>query len=62
MVVDGATSDFIKVKSEVTEGSVLGPCLFLIFINNLADRVASIIRLFADNTTVYRLVASSTDQ
>ena len=62
VVVDGATSDFIKVKLEVTEGPVLGPCLFIVFINNLADRVASIIRLFADDTTVYRLVASATDQ
>ena len=62
VVVDGATSDFIKVKLEVTEGPVLGPCLFIVFINNLADRVASIIRLFADDTTVYRLVASGTDQ
>ena len=62
MVVDGATSDFIKVKLEVTEGPVLGPCLFIVFINNLVDRVASIIRLFADDTTVYRLVASATDQ
>ena len=58
MVVDGATSDFIKVKSGVTQESVLGPCLFLVFINNLADRVASIIRLFADDTIVYRPVAS----
>ena len=43
---------------EVPQGSILGPCLFFVFINDLTDRVASIIRLFADDTIVYRLVAS----
>lgn len=61
VVVDGQKSDFIPVRSGVPQGSVIGPVLFLIYINDLPTRVSSLSRLFADDTALYRLIATSED-
>ena len=44
------------------QGSVLGPVLFLIFINNLPDNINSRTRLFADDCILYQQISSETDQ
>ena len=62
VVVEGETSSAINVKSGVPQGSVLGPCLFLLYINDLPSRVDSVSRLFADDTLLHRLIATMHDR
>ena len=61
VVVDGETSGPASVKSGVPQGSVLGPLLFLIFINDLAEHTTSTVRLFADDCVMYKSVKSVRD-
>ena len=61
VVVDGATSSPVSVQSGVPQGSVLGPTLFLAYINDLPEDLSSLTKLFADDTAVYRLKATPTD-
>ena len=56
VVLDGQASDPVLVLSGVPQGSVLGPVLFLIFINDLPDNIRSSVRLFADNCVLYRYI------
>ena len=54
VIVDGATSEKAPVISGVPKGTVLGPLLFLLFINDLPDCVTSRTRLSADDCIVYQ--------
>ena len=62
VVVDGHTSTESPVLSGVPQGSVLGPVLFLIFINDIAKSLHSSVRLFADDCLLYREIKSKNDQ
>ena len=53
VVLEGISSDTVDVDSGVPQGSVLGPSLFLYFINDIPERLKSNVRLFADDTVVY---------
>ena len=62
VVVEGSASPFAEVESGVPQGTVLGPVLFLLFINDLPDCVKySGVRLFADDAAIYRKVSSVDD-
>jgi ribonuclease P/MRP protein subunit RPP40 len=61
VVMLGSSSRWIKVKSGVPQGSVLGPLLFLIYINDIDEVVASNILKFADDTKLYGVVANQQD-
>ena len=62
VVVDGATSKLVPVESGVPQGSVLGPCLFLLYINDLPKGLTSTARLFADDTACHKEINNATDQ
>ena len=62
VVVDGRQSRSATVDSEVPQGTVLGPLLFLLHINDLPRVVDSQVRLFADDCLVYRSIRSEADQ
>ena len=53
VALQGQSSDWGKVKAGVPQGSVLGPILFLVYINDLASSVNCGIRMFADDTCLY---------
>lgn len=60
--VAGRQSRTTTVTSGVPQGSVLGPLLFLIYINDLPSGISSSIRLFADDCVLYRKISSKNDQ
>ena len=53
VVIEGVSSSKVPVISGVPQGSVLGPCLFLYYINDIAEQLTSTTRLFADDTMIY---------
>ena len=62
VVVDGEASSSAPVVSGVPQGTVLGPLLFLIYINDMPNVVSegTFIRLFADDCLVYRHINKKT--
>ena len=55
-VLNGSFSDYSEVESGVRQGSVLGPLLFLIYINDLETNIKSNIIFFADDTMLFSIV------
>ena len=59
--VNGELSKPKHVISGIPQGSVLGPLLFVVYINDLPDVVKSNVLLFADDTKIYRQICSRND-
>ena len=62
VVINGELSEPKNVTSGIPQGSVLGPLLFVIFINDLPDQVKSDMFLFADDTKIFRRISTKQDE
>ena len=56
VILNGQYSSWAKVEAGVPQGSILGPLLFLIYINGLSDNLASSPKSFADDTPLFSVV------
>lgn len=61
VICEGATSTSSPVTSGVPQGSVLGPLLFLTYVNELPNGLTSTGKLFADDTLLYGVVVEDSD-
>ena len=61
VVVNGKHSSWREVTSGIPQGSVLGPLLFVLYINNLPDTAISQVFLFADDTKLYGQIRKDSD-
>ena len=62
VVINGVESEWENVKSGVPQGSVLGPVLFLLFINDLPEEVVSELLLYADDAKIFRIIRCDEDR
>ena len=56
VVLNGSFSNYSRIESGVPQGSVIGPLLFLVYINDLERNIKSNVKFFADDTTLFSIV------
>ena len=59
--VGGHLSEEVRVISGVPQGSILGPLLFVAYVNDIRRNIVSTIRLFADDCVIYRKIINNED-
>ena len=62
VTVNGQESSWHEVTSGIPQGSVLGPLLFIIYINDLPENLTSTVYLFADDTKIFNVIRNKEDQ
>ena len=58
VVIRGKCSDWSSVTSGVPQGTILGPILFIIYINDISTDLTSTVKIYADDTKIYRTIGS----
>ena len=61
VTLENHVSSKLPVKSGVPQGTVLGPLMFLLYINDIDENISSTVRLFADDCVMYRIIDSLED-
>jgi len=61
VVINGITSEWKAVTSGVPQGLVLGPLLFVIFVNDLPDRITHHMKLYADDSKIIGIIKKESD-
>ena len=61
VALDGSFSDIVPVHSGVPQGTVLGPLMFLLYINDVSEHINSPLWLFADDCLLYRTITTDED-
>ena len=61
VILNGTYSDWARVISGVPQGTILGPLLFLFYINDLPEHVKSTAKMFADDCKIYTRIANTSD-
>ena len=62
VVIKGKTSSYKSISAGVPQGSVLGPMLFLVYINDIVKDIESIVKLFADDTSMYLALENAAER
>ena len=60
-MINSVKSEWAPVTSGIPQGSVLGPVLFIIYVNDLPDIIHSSIQMFADDNKVFNKITCSSD-
>ena len=55
VVINGSLSEWTKIEAVAPQGSILGTLLFLVYINDIIDVVSSDIRIFTEDTFIFRI-------
>ena len=61
VIVEGKQSENLPVTSGVPQGSILGPLLFILYVNDISDGCSSTVSSFADNVKIFRKIKSTSD-
>ena len=62
VLVNGESSDWYNIASGVPQGSILGPLLFVLYVNDIPEQIDSVSQMFADDLKIYRTITDSNDK